>query len=47
MLMLLYAPTLSLLPINDLLDDFVNNIATYANDATLFCKCDQASDLWQ
>ena len=23
------------------------NIAIYANDVTLYSKCDQASDLWQ
>ena len=38
--------TLFLLYINDLPDD-VCNIATYADDTTLCCKCDQASDLWQ
>ena len=29
------------------LDDVIYNIAIYANDTTLFSKCDQASDLWQ
>ena len=33
--------------INDLPDDVVWNIAIYADDTTLYCKCDQASDLWQ
>ena len=29
---------------------FINvicDIANYADDTTLYCKCDQASDLWQ
>ena len=41
------APTLFLLYINDLLDDAICNIAIYADDTTLYSKCDQASDLWQ
>ena len=40
-------PTLFLLYINDLPDDVICNIAIYADDATLYSKCDQASDLWQ
>ena len=40
-------PTLFLLYINDLPDDAICNIATYADDATLYSKCDKASDLWQ
>ena len=40
-------PTLSLLYIHDLLDEFICNIATYADDTTLYSKCDQASALWQ
>ena len=40
-------PTLFLLYINDLPDDVICNIAIYADDTTLYCKCDQASDLWQ
>ena len=40
-------PTLSLLYINDLPVDVVCDIAIYADDTTLYCKCDQASDLWQ
>ena len=40
-------PTLFLLYINDLPDDVICNIAIYADDTTLDCKCDQASDLWQ
>ena len=40
-------PTLFLLYINDLPDDVICNIAIYANDTTLYSKCDQASDLWQ
>ena len=41
------APTLFLLYINDLPDDAICNIAIYADDTTLYSKCDQASDLWQ
>ena len=40
-------PTLFLLYINDFPDDVVCNIAIYADDTTLYSKCDQASDLWQ
>ena len=39
-------PTLFLLYINDLPDDMCN-IAIYADDTTLYSKCDQASNLWQ
>ena len=40
-------PTLFLQYINDLPDDVICNIAIYADDTTLYSKCDQASDLWQ
>ena len=40
-------PTLFLLYINDLPHDVICNIAIYADDTTLYSKCDQASDLWQ
>ena len=40
-------PTLFLLYINDIPDDVICDIAIYADDATLYSKCDQASDLWQ
>ena len=40
-------PTLLLLHINDLLDDVICNITIYADDTTLYSKCDQTSDLWQ
>ena len=40
-------PTLFLLYINDLPDDVFCNIAIYADDTTLYSKCNQASDLWQ
>ena len=40
-------PTLLLLYINDLPDDVICDIAVYADDTTLYSKCDQASDLWQ
>ena len=39
--------TLFLLYINDLPDDVICNIAIYADDTTLYSKCDQPSDLWQ
>ena len=39
--------TLFLLYINDLPDDVICNISLYADDATLYSKCDKASDLWQ
>ena len=39
--------TLFLIYINDLCDDVICNIAIYADDTTLYCKCNQASDLWQ
>ena len=40
-------PTLFLLYINDLPGDVICNIAIYADDTTLYSKCDQAFDLWQ
>ena len=40
-------PTLFLLYINDPPDDVICNIAIYADDTTLYSKCDQASDLSQ
>ena len=40
-------PILFLLYINDLPDDVICNIAIYADDTTLYSKCDPASDLWQ
>ena len=43
----IYGPTLFLLYVNDLPHDVMCNIAIYADDATLYFKCDQASDLWQ
>ena len=38
---------LFLIYINDLPDNAICNIAIYADDTTLYSKCDQASDLWQ
>ena len=38
-------PTLFLLYINDLPDDVICDIAIFADDTTLYSKCDQASDL--
>ena len=40
-------PTFFLLYINDFPDDVICSNAFYANDTTLYSKCDQASDLWQ
>ena len=40
-------PTLFLLYINDLPEKVICNIAIFADDTTLYSKCDQASDLWQ
>ena len=40
-------PTLFLLYINNLPDDVICNIGIYADDTTLYSKCDQASGLWQ
>ena len=36
-----------LLYVNDLPDDVICNNAIYADDTTLYSKCDQASYLWQ
>ena len=38
-------PILFLLYINNLPDDAIFNIAIYADDTTLYSKCDQAPDL--
>ena len=43
----MFGPTLFLLYINDLSDDVICDIAIYADDITLYSKCDQTSDLWQ
>ena len=40
-------PTLFLLYINHLPDYVICDIAIYADNTTLYSKCDQASDLWQ
>ena len=34
-------------PKSDLLDDVICDIVIYADDTTLYSKCDRASDLWQ
>ena len=38
---------MTILYINDLLDDVLFDIAIYADDTTLYSKCDQAPDLRQ
>ena len=43
----LVLPTLFLLYINDLPNGVICNIAIYADDTTLYSKCDQASDFWK
>ena len=40
-------PTLFLLYINDLPDDFICNIGIYDDDTTLYSKFDQTFNLWQ
>ena len=40
-------PLLFLLHMNDFPDNVICNIAIYADETTLYSKCDQASDLWQ
>ena len=40
-------PTFFLLYINDLPDDVICNIVIYADNTTLYSKCNEASDLWQ
>ena len=42
----IFGPTLFLLSINDLPDDVICDIVIYADDASLYSWCDQASDLW-
>ena len=44
---LILGPTLFLLYIIDLPDEVICDIAIYAEDTTLYSRCDQASDLWQ
>ena len=41
------SPTLFLLYINDLPHDVICDIAIYADDTTVYSKCDRASNLWQ
>ena len=38
---------LFLLYTNDLPEEVISNISIYAEDTTLYSKCDLASDLWQ
>ena len=42
----IFGPTLFQLYINDLPDDVICDIAIYADDTTLYSKCDHASDMW-
>ena len=39
-------PTLFLLYIDDLPGDAIHDILIYADDTTLYSRCNQASDLW-
>ena len=41
----IFGPTLFLLHTNDLPDDVICDIAIYADDTTLYSKCDHASNL--
>ena len=43
----IFGATLFLLYINNLPDDVTYNTAVYADNNTLYSKCDQASTLWQ
>ena len=43
----IFGPTISLLYINDILDDVICSSAISAGDIALCSKCDQASDMWQ
>ena len=43
----IFGPKLFLLYIDDLPDDVICDIAVYADDTTLYSKCDQVFDLWQ
>ena len=40
-------PTIFLLYISGLPDDVICDVAIYADDTSLYSKCDWASDLWQ
>ena len=40
-------PALFLLYVNDIPDDVISDFAIYADDATLYFKYNQVSDLWQ
>ena len=40
-------PKFFFLYVNELPNDVICNIAVYADDTTLYSKCDQAPDLWQ
>ena len=40
-------PTIFLLYNNDLPGDVICDIGIYADDTTIYFKCDEACDLWQ
>ena len=43
----IFGPTFFVLYINGLPDYVICHMAVYADDTTLYSKCDQASDLWK
>ena len=43
----IHGPAHFLLYINGLPDNVICNVVIYADDITLYSKCDQASDPWQ
>ena len=43
----IFIATLLLLYMNSLPDELICKVAIYADNTTVYYKCDQASDLWQ